>query len=89
MREIELEKELERICNDESYARTLTGTPEGKLTEDCQRVFNYYRKELTENIEAELNRYRNWNKKAESGVPKRYAECCFGNYHARNESEGE
>lgn len=88
MREIELEKELERIRNDESYARTLTGIPEGKLTEDCQQVFDYYRKELTENIEAELNRYRSWNKKAESGVPKRYAGCCFGNYHARNESEG-
>lgn len=88
LQEQKLIADLNRIKNDEIYARKLCELPtEGKLDPIDQKYFENERPALENRIKEELQKIRGWNKSESSNVPLRFAEVSFFNFECRTESD--
>lgn len=83
MKELELINKLEKIKNDDEYARKALGLSD----QDTQHIFDIYRNEEIEELQTSIGKYKSWNKSSESGVPLRFHECCFENFECHNQVE--
>lgn len=83
MKELELINELEKLKNDDVYARKALGLSDL----DTQSIFNSYKNERISVLQEAIGKYKSWNKTSESGVPLRFHECCFENFECHNQVE--
>ena len=83
MREKELRSELEKIQNDEVYARKALELSE----EDTDFIFETYKNERIEKLKEQIDKYENWNMQKESGVPLRFQNCWFDNFECRTQAD--